>query len=105
MNEAAVELLGEHDFATFGQPPQGVNTVRSVSQAEWQWVTDDLPPLRTIPAQEASLHSDGHCVLTTDGAKSGQFVVGSGKRALVGQGFATGARGKGSPSFGSAGSA
>lgn len=36
MNEAAVSIIGEHDFATFGQPPQGENTVRYVYSAEWQ---------------------------------------------------------------------
>jgi len=35
MNEAARTLLGRHDFATFGQPPQGNNTVREVFRAEW----------------------------------------------------------------------
>lgn len=35
MNEAAAFLIGEHDFATFGQPPQGENTVRHVFSAEW----------------------------------------------------------------------
>jgi len=29
-------LVGIHDFATFGQPPQGENTVRTVFRAEWQ---------------------------------------------------------------------
>ncbi len=33
MNQAAVSLMGEHDFATFGMPPQGKNTVREVIQA------------------------------------------------------------------------
>jgi tRNA pseudouridine38-40 synthase len=36
MNEAASCLLGVHDFATFGQPPQGNNTVREVFAARWQ---------------------------------------------------------------------
>jgi tRNA pseudouridine38-40 synthase len=36
MNEAAAFLLGRHDFATFGQPPQGDNSVREVFRAEWQ---------------------------------------------------------------------
>lgn len=36
MNQAAKCLLGEHDFATFGQPPQGNSTVRTVVKAEWQ---------------------------------------------------------------------
>jgi tRNA pseudouridine38-40 synthase len=36
MNEAASCLRGVHDFATFGQPPQGNNTVREVFAARWQ---------------------------------------------------------------------
>ncbi len=35
MNQAAASLLGVHDFATFGLPPQGTNTVREVFQAFW----------------------------------------------------------------------
>jgi tRNA pseudouridine38-40 synthase len=35
MQEAANLLVGEHDFATFGQPPQGANTVRRVIRAAW----------------------------------------------------------------------
>jgi len=35
MNEAAALLLGRHDFATFGNPPQGENTVREVLEAAW----------------------------------------------------------------------
>lgn len=29
-------LLGEHDFAAFGNPPTGINTVRRVFQSRWQ---------------------------------------------------------------------
>lgn len=36
MNEAADCLIGTWDFATFGQPPQGENTVRQVFQANWE---------------------------------------------------------------------
>ncbi len=35
MNRAAAGLIGERDFATFGQPPQGQNTVRRVLRADW----------------------------------------------------------------------
>ncbi len=35
MHEAAEVLVGEHDFATFGQPPQGHVTVRRVQRAGW----------------------------------------------------------------------
>lgn len=36
MNEAAGHLVGVHDFATFGQPPQGESTVRHLFRAGWQ---------------------------------------------------------------------
>lgn len=36
MAEASTCLMGTQDFATFGQPPQGDRTVRTVSRAEWQ---------------------------------------------------------------------
>ncbi|RME49726.1 MAG: tRNA pseudouridine(38-40) synthase TruA, partial [Caldilineae bacterium] len=36
MQQASRLLLGTHDFAAFGRPPQGDNTVRTVTQAEWQ---------------------------------------------------------------------
>lgn len=35
MQQAARSLVGERDFATFGQPPQGEITVRRVLAAEW----------------------------------------------------------------------
>jgi len=35
MNIASRYLIGSHDFASFGKPPQGENTVRRVTQAEW----------------------------------------------------------------------
>lgn len=36
MNEAAACLIGQHDFASFGQPTQGESTVRVVYDAAWQ---------------------------------------------------------------------
>jgi tRNA pseudouridine38-40 synthase len=36
MIEATTHLVGAHDFATFGRPPQGDNTTRRVFQAGWQ---------------------------------------------------------------------
>ena len=42
MSEAAAAVIGEHDFATFGQPPQGENTVRVLYQADWQRENDLL---------------------------------------------------------------
>jgi tRNA pseudouridine38-40 synthase len=36
MAEASRCLVGTHDYGTFGQPPRGENTVRTVFRAEWQ---------------------------------------------------------------------
>jgi tRNA pseudouridine38-40 synthase len=36
MVEASGCLEGTHDFAAFGRPPQGENTVRTVFDASWQ---------------------------------------------------------------------
>jgi len=36
MNAAAALLVGERDFATFGRPPVGDNTVRTVNNAAWR---------------------------------------------------------------------
>jgi len=41
MNEAAATLVGIKDFATFGQPPKGPNSIRQVYCAEWR-KQDDL---------------------------------------------------------------
>jgi tRNA pseudouridine38-40 synthase len=51
MQAAAAGLVGSHDFATFGQPPQGESTVRTVYTAEWQIVEENLPPLGDYPGQ------------------------------------------------------
>jgi tRNA pseudouridine38-40 synthase len=46
LQQAAQWLVGEHDFAAFGQPPQGESTVRRVLAAEWggepPWLTFDI---------------------------------------------------------------
>ncbi len=51
MQEAALGLVGSHDFATFGQPPQGESTVRTVHAAEWQVVEENLPQLGDYPSR------------------------------------------------------
>lgn len=42
MNLAAAHLIGEKDFATFGMPPQGNNSVREIFAAEWSQKDDKL---------------------------------------------------------------
>lgn len=41
MRRAAHIVLGEHDFAAFGTPPQGSNTVREIFLSEWRTQTTD----------------------------------------------------------------
>ena len=36
MRKASKLVIGEHDFATFGQSPSGQNTVRHIFQADWR---------------------------------------------------------------------
>jgi tRNA pseudouridine38-40 synthase len=43
MQSAAASLIGTFDFATFGQPPQGENTIREVKQSELVVVSDLAP--------------------------------------------------------------
>lgn len=43
MQVAGSALVGIHDFATFGQPTQGENTVREVFEARWQVFANTLP--------------------------------------------------------------
>lgn len=41
LNRAAALLIGQHDFAAFGKPPQGENTVRTVYRSGWAAPPDD----------------------------------------------------------------
>lgn len=61
MQGAMKHLLGEHDFATFGQPPQGENTVRHLYEAEWQLVEITPAPLSHYP---------GRCLIFTVSANA-----------------------------------
>lgn len=52
LRQASAYLVGEHDFATFGQPSQGGNTVRRLYQADWQVVETNLPVLSEYPGKK-----------------------------------------------------
>lgn len=54
MQEAARCLIGEHDFATFGQPPQGEVTVRRVLSADWS-----ESPVDCLPFGQVDEHPGG----------------------------------------------
>lgn len=47
MHAAASLLVGRHDFATFGAPPRGENTVREVYRSEWAQHTQPYGRLLT----------------------------------------------------------
>lgn len=51
MQEATRRLVGEHDFATFGRPPQGENTVRTIYEADWQEVVSNLSAFNDYPGR------------------------------------------------------
>lgn len=42
MQKASDSLVGSHDFASFGSPPAGTNTVRVVSEAQWKRTGNEL---------------------------------------------------------------
>ena len=42
MRQASQCLIGSHDFASFGKPPQGEVTIRNVTQAEWSATGEQL---------------------------------------------------------------
>jgi tRNA pseudouridine38-40 synthase len=42
MNEAAAQLLGEHDFAAFCRKREGATTIRALRRLEWQRTTDGV---------------------------------------------------------------
>lgn len=48
MNAVSATLVGHHDFATFGQPPQGENTLRMVQAARWEWVIESPPSVSSF---------------------------------------------------------
>lgn len=59
MNLAAQQLVGSHNFATFGQPPQGNNFVRELYQADWTR-SDEMLTFR-IEANAFVPHGAQHC--------------------------------------------
>jgi tRNA pseudouridine38-40 synthase len=56
MAEAASLLIGQHDFAAFGKPPQGTNTVREVFRSKW-----DITP--TLNGWRCEYHVEANAFL------------------------------------------
>ena len=55
MNGAASLLIGTHDFATFGQAPQGDKTVRRIVALFGEWVGESLTTLDPFPVERMVL--------------------------------------------------
>ena len=55
MNGAASLLIGTHDFATFGQAPQGDKTVRRIVAFFGEWVEESLATLDPFPLKRMVL--------------------------------------------------
>ena len=75
MQAAARLVVGEHDFAPFGQPPQGEGTVRRVLRAEWSsappWLFFDIEAnaflYRMVRSLVGTMLQVGLGALTVDG--------------------------------------
>ncbi len=83
MNQAAALLVGEHDFATFGRPPHGSNTVRNVSTAVWRREADSL--IFSIAANAFLYHMVRSIVGSLKLVGEGQWTVSYFKNAFEAQ--------------------
>lgn len=76
MQRVADLLLGQHDFASFGNPPQGENTVRELFRSVWQSETFDAGVCFTYEIEAtAYLHHMVRRLVAT------QVAVGTGQLA------------------------
>lgn len=48
MQQAAEMVIGTHDFATFGQPPQGENTIRTVMRSVFEPLPNARPEVQML---------------------------------------------------------
>jgi len=81
MNRAAEAIVGEHDFATFGQPPQGRNTRREVSSAQWRFEGELL--LFEIEANAFLYRMVRSLVGSMKSVGEGRWTVGDFKSAMM----------------------
>ena len=90
MNAAAALILGAHDFATFGQPISGTNTIREVYSANWRAdgkmlvfeIVANAYLYRMVRSLVGSMKAVGEGAWTVDRFKT---VLEAGNRDLAGQ--------------------
>lgn len=78
MKDAAQLLIGEHDFASFGTPPQGDDTVREVYASEWSGEGRLLGRILTY-----SVEANGFLRHMVRRMVSALVAVGRGQRSLA----------------------
>ncbi|MCY4106307.1 MAG: tRNA pseudouridine(38-40) synthase TruA [Chloroflexi bacterium] len=78
MQDAARLLIGEHDFASFGTPPQGESTVREVYTSEWSGEGRLLGRILTY-----SVEANGFLQHMVRRIVSALVAVGRGQRSLA----------------------
>ena len=74
MNEAAVALLGEHDFAAFCRPREGATTVRTLRALSWARRPDGVA--------EGTVEADAFCHNMVRALVGALLVVGDGSRPV-----------------------
>ena len=71
MNAAALDLLGEHDFAAFCKPREGATTVRTLL---------DLSVRRSVSGLSATVRADAFCHSMVRALMGCLVAVGEGRR-------------------------
>jgi tRNA pseudouridine38-40 synthase len=72
MNEAAVGLLGEHDFAAFCRRRQGATTIRELLELRWGRTPEGVA--------EATVRADAFCHIMVRSLMGSLVAVGEGRR-------------------------
>jgi tRNA pseudouridine38-40 synthase len=77
MQRAADLIIGEHDFAAFGNPPKGENTVRTVFRSVWQ---TELAPFGQFVSYE--IEATAYLYHMVRRLVGNQVAVGAGRLSL-----------------------
>ena len=73
MNEAAVLLLGEHDFAAYCKQREGATTIRTLRELRWERLPDGIV--------EVTVRADAFCHNMVRALVGALLFVGDGHRA------------------------
>ncbi|MGI8646803.1 MAG: tRNA pseudouridine(38-40) synthase TruA [Mycobacteriales bacterium] len=80
MNEAAKEILGEHDFAAFCRRRPLASTIRCLEQLEWRREPTDPAPAETEDILVAHVAADAFCHSMVRSLVGALIAVGEGRR-------------------------